>query len=318
MESYGGRMTGIEELSDEEYRELPEPRSHRFPGREPSDSCYVGLTVHGVRKVCRCQPCRDAHAKATRERQQAQRDGLWTDGRRAIRNRGFLADLVEVAERHHEVQSLLRRHGHVPPVIQGQVVESHHGNPRQHEPDPESLLITDAKLSQVREQPVDPEAANGAAVPAAGALSEDVDPSVHPGDSEAAEDQGVADESANQPIATAEVNAEAEEPQQAAAVPLSPYAAALLSAIRGLASNGISVPEPMLRSRRTELGLTADTFETALTELENAGKIRRKGPLIDLGTADPGSQRPGRAAESSFWQRRTFVDPATGQFRLRS
>ena len=48
---------------------------------------------------------------------QAQRAGLWVDGRRAIRTNAFLNELIELAERVPELYALLRKHGHVPPVI---------------------------------------------------------------------------------------------------------------------------------------------------------------------------------------------------------
>ena len=108
----------IEQLSDDEYLALAEPRPHRFPDREPSDSCYSGVVVGCERKACRCQLCRDAHAAASRERQQAQRAGLWVDGRRAIRSNAFLGDLVELAGRVPELYALLRKHGHVVPLLQ--------------------------------------------------------------------------------------------------------------------------------------------------------------------------------------------------------
>jgi hypothetical protein len=44
--------------------------------RPPSDSFYT----YG----CRCRGCRDAHAAASRKRQQAMRDGVWTDGRKSM------------------------------------------------------------------------------------------------------------------------------------------------------------------------------------------------------------------------------------------
>ena len=49
--------------------------------------------------------------------EQAQRAGLWVDGRRAIRTNAFLNELIELAERVPELYALLRKHGHVPPVI---------------------------------------------------------------------------------------------------------------------------------------------------------------------------------------------------------
>ena len=107
----------ITELPNAEYALLPEPRPHRYPDREPSDVCYIGLARDGMRRPCRCQPCRDAHAAATRERMQAQRTGLWVDARRAIRTSTFLSELIELAERVPELYALLRKHGHVPPVI---------------------------------------------------------------------------------------------------------------------------------------------------------------------------------------------------------
>lgn len=110
----------IEQLSDEEYLALPEPRPHRFPGREPSDSCYCGISANGVLRKCRCQLCREAHNATTRKRQQAQRAGLWVDGRRAIRTNAFLNELIELAGRAPELYALLRKHGHVPPVIRVQ------------------------------------------------------------------------------------------------------------------------------------------------------------------------------------------------------
>jgi hypothetical protein len=113
-------MADVTELSDTEYRDLPEPRPHRFPDHDPSDGCYT--------RGCRCQLCRDAHARASRERQQAQRAGLWVDGRRAIRTHGFLTELVELAERYPEVHALLRKYGHVAPVIRLQAEPSEPAN----------------------------------------------------------------------------------------------------------------------------------------------------------------------------------------------
>lgn len=110
----------ITDLPNAEYALLPEPRPHRFADREPSDVCYIGLARDGERRPCRCQPCRDSHAAATRERQQAQRTGLWIDGRRAIRTQTFLAELAELAERVPELYALLRKHGHMPLVVRVQ------------------------------------------------------------------------------------------------------------------------------------------------------------------------------------------------------
>ena len=56
------------ELTRQEYLDLPDDeRPHLFPGREPSNSTYVGTKNQ---PGCRCNPCRAAHAAQVRKNRQ--------------------------------------------------------------------------------------------------------------------------------------------------------------------------------------------------------------------------------------------------------